>query len=55
MGCLLTAAECFRKHVVTADLPGLKAGKDGWWSMQCPGHRVTRATRQERAGPGGHA
>ena len=34
--CLLSAAECFRKHVVTADLPGLKAGKDGWWSMRCP-------------------
>lgn len=36
MACLLTAAECFRKCVVTADLPGLKAGKDGWWSMPCP-------------------
>jgi hypothetical protein len=39
VACPLTAAECFRKHVVTADLPGLKAGKDGWWSMPCPaGH-----------------
>ena len=37
MACLLSAAECFRKHVVTADVPGLKAGKDGWWSMPCPG------------------
>ena len=37
MGCLLTAAECFRKHVVTADLPGLKAGKDGWWSTGTAG------------------
>ena len=36
MPCLLSAAECFRKYVVTADLPGLKAGKDGWWSMTCP-------------------
>jgi hypothetical protein len=40
VGCLLTAAECFRKRVLAreADL-GLKAGKDGWWSMPCPvGH-----------------
>lgn len=36
MACLLTNAGCFRKYVVTADLPGLKAGKDGWWSMPCP-------------------
>jgi hypothetical protein len=34
--CLLTKAECFRKHVVIASLPGIKAGKDGWWSMPCP-------------------
>ena len=45
MGCLLTAAECFRKHVVTADLPGLKAGKDGWWSMQCPGRSHGKPVR----------
>jgi hypothetical protein len=40
VGCLLTAAECFRKRVLAreADL-GLKAGKDGWWSMPCPVHR----------------
>lgn len=36
MACGLTAAECFRKNVVTADLFGLKAGKDGWWSIPCP-------------------
>lgn len=40
MACPLSNAECFRKNVVAreADL-GLKAGKDGWWSMRCPaGH-----------------
>jgi hypothetical protein len=39
VGCALTAAECFRKHVAANDRLGLKAGKDGWWSMRCPaGH-----------------
>lgn len=39
MDCALTRAECFRKYVVTSSIPGLKAGKDGWWSMPCPaGH-----------------
>lgn len=37
MACLLSAAECFRKHVLARDADlGLKAGKDGWWSMPCP-------------------
>jgi len=45
VGCPLTAAECFRKHVVTADLPGLKAGKDGWWSMPCPGRSHGKPVR----------
>ena len=36
MACGLSAAECFRKYVVTSSTPGLKAGKDGWWSMPCP-------------------
>lgn len=36
MACELSNAACFRKYVVTASLPGLKAGKDGWWSMPCP-------------------
>lgn len=36
MSCGLTAAACFRKYVVTSSIPGLKAGKDGWWSMPCP-------------------
>jgi len=36
VACELSAAGCFRKYVVTATLPGLKAGKDGWWSMPCP-------------------
>jgi hypothetical protein len=36
VACLLTAAECFRKHVLARDADlGLKAGKDGWWSMRC--------------------
>ena len=41
----LTAAECFRKYVVTADLPDLKAGKDGWWSIQCPGRSHGKPVR----------
>ena len=45
MGCLLTNAACFRKYVVTADLPGLKPGKDGWWSMPCPGRRHGKPVR----------
>lgn len=36
MGCGLSAAECFRKYVVISSIPGLKAGKDGWWSIPCP-------------------
>jgi hypothetical protein len=36
VACPLTAAQCFRKYVVAADVPGLKASKDGWWSMPCP-------------------
>lgn len=37
MACELTAAECFRKRVLARDAAlGLKAGKDGWWSMRCP-------------------
>jgi hypothetical protein len=37
VACSLTAAGCFRKRALAreADL-GLKAGKDGWWSMPCP-------------------
>lgn len=40
MDCGLSAAECFRKRVLARDAGlGLKAGKDGWWSMRCPaGH-----------------
>jgi hypothetical protein len=39
VACELTAAECFRKYVAANVIPGLKAGKDGWWSMRCPaGH-----------------
>jgi hypothetical protein len=34
VACLLTAAECFRKHVVSA-LPVAEAGK-GWYRMRCP-------------------
>lgn len=45
MACLLTAAECFRKRVVTADLPDLKASKDGWWSMRCPGRSHGKPVR----------
>ena len=45
MACLLTAAACFRKYVVTADLPDLKAGKDGWWSIQCPGRSHGKPVR----------
>lgn len=37
MACLLTAAECFRKHVA-AKLDVAERDK-GWWSMRCPtGH-----------------
>ena len=45
VACGLSAAECFRKRIVTADLPGLKAGKDGWWSMQCPGRSHGKPVR----------
>lgn len=45
MDCGLSAAECFRKYVVTADLSGLKAGKDGWWSMPCPARSHGKPTR----------
>jgi hypothetical protein len=45
VSCLLTNAECFRKYVVIADLPGLKAGKDGWWSMPCPGRSHGKPVR----------
>lgn len=59
MPCLLTAAECFRKYVVVRDANlGLKAGKDGWWSMPCPGRSradISHATRQGLAGRGDHA
>jgi hypothetical protein len=34
VACLLTAAECFRKHVV-ARLPVTERAQ-GWWSMHCP-------------------
>ena len=40
MACSLTAAACFRRWIVSRgpDL-GLKATKDGWYSMPCPaGH-----------------
>lgn len=43
--CELSAAACFRKYVVTADLPGLKPGKDGWWSMPCPARRHGKPVR----------
>jgi hypothetical protein len=37
VACLLTAAECFAKHV-TAKLPVTQRAQ-GWWSMRCPtGH-----------------
>jgi hypothetical protein len=45
VSCLLTNAECFRKYVVTADLPGLKAGKDGWWSISCPARKHGKPVR----------
>jgi hypothetical protein len=45
VACLLSAAECFRKYVVTADLPGLKAGKDGWWSIACPARKHGKPVR----------
>lgn len=34
MACLLTAAECFRKHVA-ANLDVTERAQ-GWWSMHCP-------------------
>jgi len=34
MACLLSAAECFAKHVA-ACLPVAERGQ-GWWSMSCP-------------------
>lgn len=45
MTCGLSAPACFHKYVVTADLPGLKAGKDGWWSMPCPGRSHGKPVR----------
>jgi hypothetical protein len=37
VGCLLTAAECFRKHI--AARPDVTERGQGWWSMRCPtGH-----------------
>lgn len=46
MACLLTAGECFRKHVVLRETDlGLKAAKDGWWSMPCPARRHGKPLR----------
>jgi hypothetical protein len=45
VACELSHAECFRKYVVTSSIPGLKAGKDGWWSMPCPARRHGKPVR----------
>jgi hypothetical protein len=39
VACLLTAPECFRKHIAAA-LPVIERDK-GWWSIRCPtGHHA---------------
>ena len=46
MACDLSAANCFRRYVVGRgpDL-GLKATKDGWYSMPCPAGRHGKPLR----------
>jgi hypothetical protein len=54
MGCSLTAAECFRKHVLANErVSGLRPGKDGWYSIRCPGRKHGPPLRM-RAGDSFH-
>lgn len=55
MACPLSAASCFRRHVVSRgpDL-GLKATRDGWYSMPCPAGRHGKPLRLQVGTSGPH-